>query len=49
MAQSLVTKEVSKIENKSEFWEVKVGAEKAQSEENMGLLERPGDVGSVAF
>lgn len=49
VAQSLVTKEVSKIENKSEFWEVKVGAEKAQSEENMGLLERPGDVGSVAF
>ena len=49
MAQSLVTKEVSKIENKSEFWEVKVGAEKAQSEESMGLLERSGDLGSVAF
>jgi hypothetical protein len=26
-AQSLVTKEVSRIENKSAFWEVKVGAE----------------------
>lgn len=47
-AGSSVTKEVSRIENKSEFWEVKVGAGEAHSEETLGLLERPGDVGSVA-
>lgn len=47
-AQSWVTKEVSRIENKSAFWEVKVGTGEAHSEETLGLLERPGDAGSVA-
>lgn len=42
IAQSSVTKEVSRTENKSAFWEVKVGAEEARAEENVGLLERPG-------
>lgn len=44
VAQSSVTKEVSRIENKSVFWEVKVGAGEAQPEDNMGLLERPGEM-----
>lgn len=47
-AQSWVTKEVSRIENKFAFWEVKVGTGEAHSEETLGLLERPGDVDSVA-
>lgn len=43
-----MTKEVSRIENKFAFWEVKVGTGETHSEETLGLLERPGDVGSVA-
>lgn len=46
-AQSWVTKEVSRIENKSAFWEVKVGTGEAHSEEILGLLQKPGDVGSI--
>lgn len=48
VAQASVTKEVSRIENKSAFQEVKVGTGETQPEENLGLLKRPEDVGSVA-
>lgn len=47
-AWSSVTEEVGRIENKSAFWEVKVGAGEARSEETLGLLERPGHVGGIA-
>lgn len=48
-ARSSVTEEVGRSENKSSFWEVKVGAGEARSEETLGLLERPWVVGGCCL